>query len=1423
MDKWNLHVAKWTGWAQEKGMSVQFDYWGEHDLLVRLSRQEHRGRFFFWFRRELFSDQWFRERLDEAIAGAGPRYTPQLNVDLPIARLFDELGRTSAFFKRLDGEVQSVAQAYRPISQNHLDLFGIELNTLKRLMQELSLLTRFDQDNVDVIDWPRMKLVLEAASTEASSLIERIEFDGKTKIRTASKDAQATHGVKRNTITASEVRRYMRALRTLIGSIQGARLTNEPALILVGGGGMGKTHLFCDVAHHRQQQAQPTILLLGEKFRDSEPWTQIMSMLSLSCERDEFLGALNAAGEARRQRALILIEALNEGEGKRFWRSYLAEILITLTRYPWVGIAFSVRSSYEEIIVPEGLVPDRLVRAVHEGFVDHEYEATKTYFDHYRIERPSIPLLFPEFRNPLFLKLFCQGLRAGNYTRIPEGLVGITTIFNFFLENLNSKLVRLEELDLNPKVPYVGKAVQELSRTLAERGVGWLPHEEAQAIVDNIAPPKGYDRSLFYRLISEGVLSEDRFPEYGGNSERTHYVEGIRFAYERLSDHLIAQYLLDASLDVDQPYKPFEPGGPLGRLFSSDQAQWQNRGLIEAISIQLPERISMELCQLLPAEAVGEVVRTALVESLLWRDPASITKKTRQYITQHALPDWRTFQQFLEVLLAVSMNPRHPLNADYLHTRLKGQSMAERDAWWSTFLYEQYDNGLHSPVNRLIDWAWKVEEISHVEDEPLRLAALVLSWFLSTSHRPLRDRATKALVRLLEARLHVIRQLLDAFEDVDDPYVTERLYAVAYGCAMRSQNHVGLKELAQDVYQRVFDQERSPSNILLRDHARGVIERALALNLDVVITAKKIHPPYLNTWPEAIPSQEEVEQLLGVEDRVNQEMSFKERGRFALYFSLMGWGDFARYIIGTDSASYKWSARRLADAKMPSRKEEYRHFMSSLTPKQRHAVERYREIYWQIQHHHLVQSMSQLFQESRVNGETRNEYDLAVKALTQTPELSLEEALHRLEHTVGKRKTALFKKQGFSWTAEPEEPEGRLDLKLFQRWIAKRVFKLGWTLDRFGEFDALVDQRVNGNGGRSPDKPERIGKKYQWIAYYDILARATDTFIFRDDYWNDDDFPYIGPWQFSSVRNIDPSFLQENTRADKGMSHISTGNWWYPPAPDWYTELDDKLWLQGQYSLPDPCTLIEVTRTVDASAWLTLYGHYPWKQPPLSEEKGNGPQGREVWYFLESCLVKRAHAQQLFTWAKLHDLATDHLPEPTDWDNIYLGELYWSPCYNFHSDPVRRYREWTRGEGEKFPVPLTSTAERYSWSRQYDCSIEETLSCMVPSKFLADGMRLFWNGQEGHYIDSVGKLTVFDPSVYEAGPSVLLVRKDAFFQFLQENDLAVLWTVRGEKNAYGNGDWPASFAGRYTITGAYMYAHLGSLQGKLLVKDSSKK
>jgi hypothetical protein len=177
---------------------------------------------------------------------------------------------------------------------------------------------------------------------------------------------------------------------------------------------------------------------------------QQLDMMGLTAE--EFVGALEAAAQAANCRALLLIDAVNEGSGRNLWPSHLAAFLAPLERSPWIGVLLSVRSSYEQIVVPEN-VRSRSVSIVHEGFAEHEYDATKTFFVHYNLELPSTPLLAPEFQNPLFLKTLCQGLNASGQRRLPRGFQGLSFVFKLYLGAINERLATV--LGFNPKSSLV--------------------------------------------------------------------------------------------------------------------------------------------------------------------------------------------------------------------------------------------------------------------------------------------------------------------------------------------------------------------------------------------------------------------------------------------------------------------------------------------------------------------------------------------------------------------------------------------------------------------------------------------------------------------------------------------------------------------------------------------------------------------------------------------------------------------------------------------------------------------------------------------------------------------------------------------------------------------------------------------------------
>ena len=92
---------------------------------------------------------------------------------------------------------------------------------------------------------------------------------------------------------------------------------------------------------------------------------------------------------------------------------------------------------------------------------------------------------------------------------------------------------------------------------MANRATSWLPREEAKNIVDKLLPAPGFDRSLFNRLVSEGLLAEDLF-----ESDAAKYADVVRFGYGFRS--LIVAHLLRGQLNTSEPERRFEQQGPFG-------------------------------------------------------------------------------------------------------------------------------------------------------------------------------------------------------------------------------------------------------------------------------------------------------------------------------------------------------------------------------------------------------------------------------------------------------------------------------------------------------------------------------------------------------------------------------------------------------------------------------------------------------------------------------------------------------------------------------------------------------------------------------------------------------------------------------------------------------------------------------------------
>ena len=1411
MDRWNERVVKWQQWARGRGMYVEFIWWGASELIDRLSRPQHIGTLNFWFGTRAFDHSWFRKHINDAIRVVADRYSPDIHIELAIAQQLATFARTDESFNRIKSLARGLRRAFGAIriqrSQDNSLPQDAKLNELHQI--EKAILKGFaDLESTPVDPMPLDAIAenVDTAASIAAAILEVVrQHERDYDDQQSAEEGRQSYRANPFTEWANILYRLRAELSEASACISEAdRIVNSRLMVLKGVAGTGKTHLLCDLASRRVAVGAPVILLLGHRFTEpSEPWTQVLQMLGMHQGSPEhFIGALEAAAQASHSRALVIIDAVNDGRGSEVWPAHLEPLLAQLEQSPWIAVVCSVRSSYDESVVPED-VRDRAVVITHYGFDGSEYDALQKFFLYYGLELPSAPILQPEFRNPLFLKIICKGLSLKCERRLPRGFHGIVAAFSLYVEAVNGRLA--DRLDYNWKDNFVRLALDAFSKELVETESSWVVRPRAQQLVNELLPIPSFRDSLYRGLVSEGVLYEDKAWWTDNPAE-----EVVFIAFDRFADHIIVDSLLRNHVDVNNPEVAFTEDGYFGFLHGTGgNARY---GLIEALCIQVPEHTGRELVRLAPKVLDTPSIGEAFLASIIWRKLDAFSEDT-MVVWKELRESGKIRGDQLEVLLTISTIPSHPFNAEFLDQRLRQETMPERDSWWSTYLHRAW--GSEGAVDRLVEWASNLRDDEEVDTSVVNLAATTLAWMLTTPNRFLRDRATKALVSLLTGRYKSTMQLIDRFSDVDDIYVAERVYAVACGVAMRSHDAQQVGRLASLVYNKVFAAGTPPVHILLRDYARGVVERAIYLDRDIELDEQAIRPPYNSVWPP-IPSEKCIEALTPNPHGGAWEGGDPEWSRNRIRWSVME-DDFARYVIGTNSRSgSNWLSLRREEGTWLSLAERKQMLRSDLSERE--------QIAWQG--YERAEAAMPLIIE--FTGDERWTFDRQGGRSASVDKQALEQAQRHLENSLHHlmaelteehraELASILRNEGSQGGSE----EPRFDLQVVQRYVLWRVFDLGWTVERFGGFDRMV----NWHSGREAAKSERMGKKYQWIAYHEILAFIADHYQYRERFGGDDGGRhYRGPWQeYLHLRDIDPSNTLRSA-PDRTSRHRRDLSWWGKQSyEDWNEGTSHRDWLASREDIPEIGKLLKAFDPDEGDHWINLRGEFSWQQPHPPDTEPFDSHRRELWLRLTGYFVRAENVDGFKEWVKTIGLGECWMPVGET--QLYLGEHGWSPAFTDLCADLYREGGWVVLDGETDSncraLARPCSFAYLSESGGFDCSVDEGYTLQLPHHQFSGHLGLKWSGWGADYLDEHGRLAACDPTAHEDGPSALLVREDLLRQYLKEEGVALCWVVAGEKQVLG-GVANGRYYGRLELSGIHQYDERephGCLDYRLRVPD----
>jgi hypothetical protein len=415
-----------------------------------------------------------------------------------------------------------------------------------------------------------------------------------------------------------------------------------------------------------------------------------------------------------------------------------------------------------------------------------------------------------------------------------------------------------------------------------------------------------------------------------------------------------------------------------------------------------------------------------------------------------------------------------------------------------------------------------------------------------------------------------------------------------------------------------------------------------------------------------------------------------------------------------------------------------------------------------------------------------------------------------------------------------------------------RIYNLGYSLEDFGEIDKKISaDNWSYSRHESKGQTDRYGKKYSWIAYYEMAGYRSDLGLLKG--WDDEDEFRI------SDTDIDPSFSNELRQYDlfkdmKNSSFLGDGN---KPPEGWY-EVDNDLDINEYINTKNDFG------GKQEYEWILLKGNI--------SQKNKKDQTRDVHVSINSVLVDDDDYKKIKDFTnKFNDYTFDYLRDP-EGHYMFEGEIPWCDLmpedysenfrflYNYRdiekskkelkilnngkelteteranlkekesehvyeslgkaSDNILKIRiplllennqgdiitkkiaeemgysatyiyvPYTEKDNDVLEILLGTTIFKNSWE-SYHSEIIPSGETQVPSKEICKNLELFIKPQSSDLYNKNGEIvsTSFKYGKgYDKTSTFTYIRKDYLAKYLKDRNKKVLWLQWAEKRYFPNG------------------------------------
>jgi len=648
-----------------------------------------------------------------------------------------------------------------------------------------------------------------------------------------------------------------------------------------GKAGYGKTNLACAVCSKSLEQGIPAILILASEIRAEPNISQwIVGSLQAQCDLTTLLGFLDNLGFLKQTKIPIVIDGLNEKyPNAAIWQAELDYLRQQVGKFKNIVLITTSRESYVKEIFDKTSYKEVQNNYYLEGFNQYDrHVAIIKYFNKYKITINNDDYDRSIFQHPLLLKIFCTVHEGKTFTLYPTNIYEtMESYYEFLIGKVADYFPGQQSIMSNIIEDRINKFCLKLLD-------GKSKNINYQNDFFGVFDPNFEPSSQHKVVISDKILDEGMFIK----REMLNNQEVVEFTHDFVGGFSIAKAIAFGNDNPQEILQKIQNQDVMGKVINLSTGEFLH---------PLTEDILKNLIYFFKKKTGGQLYDVLKLDSVLklelsMLEVADLSDKERQELIDELLSSDNKdlIITFFETIISNIADKNDYSNIEILLGLLEKLKAREIDLYWSEAI-RKHSIKILKYLDCFIDTNFK-------SNDKIQDISCFVSCLFSSTHRLIRDTATKVLVNLGEYAPDNVFVTYKKMENVSDLYITERIVAALCGIILRKGNNFKEKclEIAEYLEKKYF-KECKTTHLLILDYVDTILH--YVSNFYAYNRSHSINPQQLSDWSK--------------DEECLNELSGDGKATWGYGPIYM---DFAKYTIGHHIASYGYSRD-----KAPSLKE----------------------------------------------------------------------------------------------------------------------------------------------------------------------------------------------------------------------------------------------------------------------------------------------------------------------------------------------------------------------------------------------------------------------------------------------------------------------------------------------------------------------